>query len=78
MAYPPEHGPEHVTGGPTDPATTRLPHARYDDPRHNPIKFLPADEPAGGWEPGARTAGEQDHTDPWIYAAEVAPPPEAP
>ena len=28
----------------TDPATTRLPHVRYDDPRHNPIAFLPADE----------------------------------
>ncbi len=25
----------------TDPATTQLPHARYGDPRHNPIAFLP-------------------------------------
>lgn len=33
---------------PQDPATTALPHVAYDDPRHNPIAFLPADEtPAG-------------------------------
>lgn len=24
----------------------------------------------------ARTAGQEDHTDPWVYAAEEAPPPE--
>lgn len=30
----------------TEPATTRLPHVRYDDPRHNPIAFLPVDTPA--------------------------------
>lgn len=41
MVYPPSPAPEPADVGPTDPATTRLPHARYDDPRHNPIAFLP-------------------------------------
>ncbi len=56
-----------------DPATTRLPHARYDDPRHNPIAFLPADPvPEGRVEYGGAVdyawptdAGDvADHNDP--------------
>lgn len=75
-----------------DPATSGLPHARYDDPRFNPIAFLPVPpEPGrrveyGGhvdWaatererEPQAVTAGQEDHSDPWRYAGEPADPPE--
>lgn len=71
-----------------DPATTRLPHPAYDDPRHNPIAFLPTGvegrleyEGAVDYarpvpaEREAMTAGEQDHSDPWRYAGEDADPP---
>lgn len=54
----------------TDPATTMLPayQVRYGD--------------AVDWawplaEQPARTAGEEDHTNPWFYAGEPADPPGA-
>lgn len=61
----------------TDPATTRLPHVRYDDPRHNPIAYLPVDDPAPvgridfqgavdwAWPPGDPTFTQDDGS---IYA----------
>lgn len=75
----------------TDPATTALPHVLYDDPRHNPIAFLPVPPEPGkrveyagstDWaatapepDPPAMTAGQEDHSDPWRYAGEDAAPP---
>jgi hypothetical protein len=41
------------------------------------MSMLPSYEPLvlRRGEPVAVTAGEQDHSDPWLYAAEVAGPP---
>jgi hypothetical protein len=54
---------------------------------HHHIPDLPEEEPVPDPDPtlfpvfddgqAARTAGEQDHTDPWVYAGEDADPPEA-
>lgn len=67
-----------------------LPDGWSSDPRDTPIfdelrealmaKHIDADgdgAPDQADEPLAQTAGEQDHSDPWIYAGEDTDPPGA-
>jgi hypothetical protein len=70
-----------------DPALAGL-DSTYEDPRSNPIAFLPVDAaspavhyagftdwPGPPPEPPAESAGEQDHTDPTAFVGEDADPP---
>lgn len=53
-----------------DPATTMLPAVTASYPDPGPV--------LSNSNPPAETAGEQDHTNPWLYAGPDADPPGAP